>query len=384
MNHDGVFVTASGFLAGRPGGAQICTKEYITTLRAAGINLHLCPYELDGRVSTRIFKKLWPSSYFRPTEQGLIERVRMAIEINNAEFVFLNQVQLAVIAAPLRRMVASHCKIVALSHGLESTDLLHSLRFENDMPLGLPKYIFGKQLVGDTLLRESSYRLSLDLILCISPSDVELERWLGARKVDWLPRVVVPDPLIWNPSGNRMGFVGTLDHVPSLEGLILFLRSIPKATPPAIRVRVVGGPDRIGRLLTRNFPIIDYLGSLSDDDLRREASTWSCFINPVFCLPRGCSTKLATAIGWEIPIVTTSAGHRGYEWGRGALSVGDSPHEFSELALSMLDVETAQQARRQVTEIAHSSPTTASVSKKIASLLGIETAELKQTAPKAG
>ena len=124
MNHDGVFVTASGFLSDRLGGAQICTREYIATLRAAGINLHLCPYELDGRVSTRIFKKLWPSSYFRPTERGLIERVRAAVDLNNAEFVFLNQVQLAVIAAPLRRIVPSHCKIVALSHGLESTDLL--------------------------------------------------------------------------------------------------------------------------------------------------------------------------------------------------------------------------------------------------------------------
>jgi hypothetical protein len=370
MNHDGVFVTASGFLSERGGGAQICTREYIATLRAAGINLHLCPYELDGRVSTRIFKKLWPSSYFRPTEQGLIERVRVAVELNNAEFVFLNQVQLAVIAEPLRRIVPSYCKIVALSHGLESTDLLHSLRFKSDFPLVLPKYFMGKQLLGDTLLRESSYRLSLDSILCISPSDVELERWLGARKVDWLPRVVVPDPLIWNPSG-RMGFVGTLDHVPSIEGLTLFLRSIPEAPSAGIRVRVVGGPDRIGRLLTRHFPIVDYLGSLPDDYLRREASTWNCFINPIFCLPRGCSTKLATAISWEIPIITTSYGHRGFTWNHGALSVADDPRALSDLALKMMDVETAQQARRQVSEIAHSSPTTSTVGKKLASFLGI-------------
>ena len=37
MKHIGVFVTASGFLTDRPGGAQICTKEYITTLRAKGL-----------------------------------------------------------------------------------------------------------------------------------------------------------------------------------------------------------------------------------------------------------------------------------------------------------------------------------------------------------
>jgi hypothetical protein len=334
--------------------------------------LHLCPYGLDGRVSTRIFKKLWPSSYFRPTERGLIERVRVAVDLNNAEFVFLNQVQLAVIAAPLRRVVPSHCKIVALSHGLESTDLLHGLRFKNDLPLGLPKYFMGAQLLGDTLLRESSYRSSLNSILCISPSDVEFERWMGTRSVGWIPRVVTPNPLIWTPKGDRIGFVGTLHHVPTIEGLILFLRDVSGIAPAAIRVRVVGGPDRVGRLLMRDFPIVDYLGPLPDDDLRREATTWNCFINPIFCLPRGCTTKLATAISWEIPIVTTSCGHRGYIWRRGALSVADDPRVFSELALKMMDAEAAQCARSQVSEIAHSSPTTAAVGKMIASLLGIE------------
>jgi hypothetical protein len=382
MKNDGVFVTASGFLADRQGGAQICTKEYIATLRAAGINLHLCPYELDGRLSTRIFKKLWPSSYFRPTERGLIERIRAAVELNNAEFVFLNQVQLAVIAAPLRRVLPSHCKIVALSHGLESTDLLHGLRFKSDLPLGIPKYFMGAQLLGDTLLRESSYRSSLNSILCISPSDVEFERWLGARSVDWIPRVVTPNPLIWTPKGDRIGFVGTLHHVPTIAGLILFLRSVSGMAPAAIRVRVVGGPDLIGRQLMRHFPIVDYLGPLPDDDLWQEARTWNCFINPIFCLPRGCTTKLATAIGWEIPIVTTSYGHRGYTWTGGALSVAEDPRTFSDLTLKMMELEIAQQARRQVSEVAHSSPTMSTVGKKIASLLGVEKAEPK-AAPKA-
>src|ERR1035437_5533389 len=154
MSHDGVFVTFSGSLANRHGGAQICTKEYISTLRAAGINLDLCPYELDGRASTRLLKKLWPSSYFRTTEPGVIERIRAVVESNHAKFVFLNQVQLAVIASPLRNILPSNCKIVALSHGLESTDLLHIIRFKSDLPLGIQKNFMGAQLLGDTLLRE--------------------------------------------------------------------------------------------------------------------------------------------------------------------------------------------------------------------------------------
>jgi hypothetical protein len=258
---------------------------------------------------------------------------------------------------------------------------LHIARFDTDLPLALPKYFMRAQLLGDTILREYSYRSSLDFTFCISPSDVELERWLGGGKVDWLPRAIIPDPLIWNPSGDRLGFVGTLDHVPSVEGLILFLRNFQKIAPANIRVRVVGGPDRIGQLLTAHFPIVDYLGPLPNDALRREASTWSCFVNPIFCLPRGCSTKLATAIGWQIPIVTTTSGHRGYAWDRGVLPVADRPPEFSDLALSMLHVETAQKAHSQISEIARSSPSITDVGKKIASILGIEILELGKGAP---
>ena len=147
-----------------------------------------------------------------------------------------------------------------LSHGLESTDLLHALRFKSDLPLARPQYLMGELLLGDTLLRECYYRSSLDLILCLSPFDAELERWMGARNVEWFPRIITPAPLNWNPSGNRMGFVGTLDHPPNIEGLLLFLRSVSAMAPVGIRIRVVGGPDRIGRLLTSRFPIVDFLG----------------------------------------------------------------------------------------------------------------------------
>ena len=371
MEHSGVFVSSSGNLADRPGGAQQCTREYITTLRAAGVELHFCPYELDERLSTRALRKLWPSSYLRLAEQGLIGRVQALVGRNNPTFVFLNQVQLAPIAAPLRDILKSDCKIVVLSHGLESTDLLHALRFKSDLPLARPQYLMGELLLGDTLLRECSYRSSLDLILCLSPFDAELERWMGARNVEWFPRIITPAPLNWNPSGNRMGFVGTLDHPPNIEGLLLFLRSVSAMAPVGIRIRVVGGPDRIGRLLTSRFPIVDFLGSLSDDDLRREASTWNCFVHPIFCYPRGCSTKLATAIGWQIPVVTTTPGHRGYDWSRGTLSVADSPDEFSDLCLKMMDVHVAQQARAKVSDVAQSSPTIASMGRKLASLLGV-------------
>src|SRR5258708_18773154 len=95
IHPNGVFVSSSGSLADRPGGAQQCTKEYIATLRAAGIEIHFCPYELDKRLSTRVMRKLWPSSYFRLAGQGLVGRIQAMVKRSNAKFVFLNQAQLA-------------------------------------------------------------------------------------------------------------------------------------------------------------------------------------------------------------------------------------------------------------------------------------------------
>jgi Glycosyl transferases group 1 len=366
---NGVFVTASGFLNGRPGGAQHCTTEYIETLTAAGVDLHILSFELDRRVASRLLKKIWPSSYVRHNEPGLIERIRATVERTNAPFVFLNQVQLAPLAENLRKLLRPGCKIVVLSHGLESTDLLHTLRFSNDPPIALPKYVFGRQLLTDSLRRESAYRPHLDLILCLSAFDVELEHWLGAANAVWVPRTVRDRPLNWNPTGNRLGFVGTLDHAPNLEGLLLFLRSASELASSDFRVRIVGGPDRIGGPLMERFSFVDYLGPLSDEDLRQEASSWNCFVHPIFCYPRGCSTKLATAIGWQLPILTTTAGRRGYAWSDGELLIADSPEAFSRCAVEVMDRAAAQRARENVIQVARSMPSTEVVGQQLAKIL---------------
>jgi hypothetical protein len=44
---------------------------------------------------------------------------------------------------------------------------------------------------------------------------------------------------------------------------------------------------------SREYGFVNYLGELSDEKLRENASTWSLFLHPVF----GCSTKLEVAIG---------------------------------------------------------------------------------------
>jgi hypothetical protein len=95
---------------------------------------------------------------------------------------------------------------------------------------------------------------------------------------------------------------------------------------------------------------------LSDTELRAEAATWSAFLNPIFCQARGCSTKLATALGWEIPIVTTPVGARGYVQVDGALTSADGPMEFAERLLDIHARDEWRDVRNQTIRVARSTP----------------------------
>jgi hypothetical protein len=85
--------------------------------------------------------------------------------------------------------------------------------------------------------------------------------------------------------------------------------------------------------LARRHGFVDYLGPLNDDALRAEAATWCCFVNPIFVYSKGCSTKLAVALGWGLPIATTRYGARGYLWDEGAIPLADDPTELADLVL---------------------------------------------------
>src|SRR5207248_1604401 len=126
------------------------------------------------------------------------------------------------------------------------------------------------------------HRHHLDHVLALSPFEAEIERWLGARKVNWLPRVIPDDPVKWRPRGTYVGYVGTLDHEPNAEGLELYLRALERIRPASMRVRIVGSPMKAAEAFTKRYPFIDYLGPLADDQLRTEVAEWNSFVHPLF------------------------------------------------------------------------------------------------------
>jgi hypothetical protein len=360
-----LFVTHPAALSARPGGLQICTREYVETLRAAGLDVSFEIIEHDARLSTRVWQRLIRSPYPRQWRPTAIDQIAASARRAHARFLCLNLVNLAPLAAVLRPKLPRDTQIVLLSHGLESIDFLHTI------PPASRSRLLERQL-GRRLVEEREQRLEIDHVFCLAPFEAEIERWLGARAVTALPRTI-PDrePLAWTPDPTRLGFVGTLDHPPTGDGLEQFLAAFERVAPADLRVRIVGGPEYAGRALAGRFRSAEYLGPLPDAELEREAASWSAFVHPLFCLARGCSTKLAVVLAWQLPIVTTPAGARGYSWRDGVLPMADSPETFARLAAELAVPAAAIGVRQQVARIVRSSPTTAEVGRMVGDALGL-------------
>ena len=358
-----LFVTARGNLTAGGGGVQIYTRESMEVLRAAGFALTVIPHGIDRRPWTRLRRKFFPRPYANLLPPGLAGEIAAAREATGSRFVFLT-VDLAPLAGALReRFSAADAQIVLLSLGLESVDYLHAVRAHG------PATSAAALKLGRQLFAETDQRRHIDQVVCLAPFEAEIERWLGARRVHWLPRTVPDQTLDWRPDPARLGGVCTVNHPPNEEGLRLFLPEFARLAPPGVRFRLVGGPEAEGRALAARYPVMDYLGPLDDEALAAEAATWSAFVHPLFCYARGCSTKLAVALGWRLPVVTTPAGARGYTWREGGVACADTPAELAVLALRMLDPAQARAARAQVCLAAESAPSVSEVAAGLREML---------------
>ena len=361
-----VFVSSATALKETKGGVQQYTRELLLLLEAAGFALRKLPYNVDRRPTTRLRRRFLPRPYLNRIPAELTGQIASMAEEIKAPIIFLNQGDLSPVAERLHMVSGPRSpRIVLLSHGLESVDYLHATADDDRVGESLKAVTLGRQL-----LAEKRHRSYIDIVLCMSVFEAEIERWLGAKRVEWLPRLISPsEPLEWNPSGDRIGCVGTWDHPPTLAGMAQFLRAFQPLSGRRARFRLVGGPPASGRFIADQFSCVDYLGPLPDTELRAEAASWSCFVNPIFTFSRGASTKLAVALGWSLPVVTTAAGARGYEWNDGKLSMSDDSETLAQLAFSLLMPAAAKEAARQVRRVADSSPSLNDLAARLAKIL---------------
>jgi hypothetical protein len=272
-------------------------------------------------------RKLAPSRYPKLIPEEFWKRVQQVASEVRPEFVFCNFGNFIPVATRLRQMMPKGVKLVLLSHGLASVDDLHRDRVAATSSFGkVHLKRLGPGLLGSALLTERKGLPIFDHVFCLAEFEVPINRWLGAHSVSWWPRTRPADqPVDWQPTGEFVGLLGTLDHPPNLEGIHLFCRALADRAGNGPKVRIVTRSSKVGEELAQAYAFVDHLGSLEDHAvLRSEVSRWNAFVHPIFCHAMGCSTKVAIGLGWGLPVLTSAAGVRGYRAGENVLRVAQS------------------------------------------------------------
>lgn len=330
MMHKAIFITNKNLVHSKvTGGVQLCSQEFIEILESVD-NISLQQYHVS--YTTNIWQRVLIKAGFENYSMYNVEKDKSSliayIQNNQVDIVFINMASLLRYAKPIKEVFGEKVKVILMSHGNHSGDFLHLIS-KPIKPTNKFKSFLNKIRLGLLISTESLYRVKyLDAVIALSETEMQIENWFGAKSSLFLPRRLKSAFLSYQPKAGRVGFVGRLDHPPNLQGIQILLDAFSALENNSIEIRLVGAPESFGKQLAEKYPVINYLGELPDADLETEVATWALFLNPVWWYSTGASTKLAKAIGWGIPIVTTTAGMRGYKWNKGDLLVADTAQEM--------------------------------------------------------
>lgn len=301
-----------------PGGVQICSQEFLKILKATASELHYFEVGYNKSLIFRLLYKLNLDNYISYDVNKYTKTLIATISEKQITHVFINKSELIRFSRIIKDKF-QHVKVIIMSHGNESGDFLGDLTGIKPRFKGLKKYT-GLLKLGLALFTESFYRKRyVDLVCTMSEEESAVEKWLGLNYPFYIPRLIDKTVQIKRaPIKNVFGYVGTLNHTPNIIALHQLFEKLAELKL-SLEVRIVGQPTEIGENLQLKYDFVNYLGPLSDEDLLKEVANWSFFINPIFNYSRGASMKLAKAIEWEIPTVTTFAGKRGYVINKGSL-----------------------------------------------------------------
>lgn len=337
------------------GGVQLCSREFLSIVERASSVTTQVPVHRDLRLTSRLRRKLGATYSLYDVRQ--LRELIACIDSRAVSHLFINRAEL-IRFAPIAKQVLPGIRVVLMSHGSQSGDDLYELSGRGGLRRRGFKHGFGAWKLGRDIVFESiSRRNYVDLTCVMSQQESVLEQWLGSRKVIVLPRIVVTQPVRWQPAARRFGFVGTLDHSPTRIALEQVFEELSRIGQNWT-CRVTGSPAIIGTSLARRFPMVQYLGALTDSELRQESATWRFMIHPVFWLARGASMKFGTALNWQIPVLTTEFGARGYEWHIGNIQFAESdPVAFAQRIVHLLsDDDALLQMQSNVVQASQSSP----------------------------
>jgi hypothetical protein len=307
-----LFISDKLFLEKRSkfsGGVKLCTLEYLELSKLL-FNCEIIEIENKLSLFSRLKIKFKIDTYNFYDKSNLSE-IETQIINNNIKWVLLNMSNLIGIGGKLKNKFP-HLKIILLSHGNESGDYLHEVtRFKSN---SLFQFIKSYKL-GRLLQIEAEARLkTIDFVFTVSPVEAEIEKWLNAKKVFYIPRTIKLNFLKIKPELKKIGFIGDLSHFPNIDAINKLSKEMLKQKMFDYQLCIIGKPEKIGEELAAKYSFIKYLGYLNDDDVIIEISTWAAFLNILFYYSRGVSTKLGFALSNGLPVINTIIATRGYEY----------------------------------------------------------------------
>ena len=366
FNTSAIIVAHQNVLQSTGGGVQVCNREYMASLKAAGFQLWPVSYDFSSRMISRFVNLILPKVANVPTPSGLLQKVQNAVGKTNAKFVFFSMNVFPILSMKLRQAFPD-VRQVLLSQGAESIDFCIEQQIRRRARTENRYRAVAERMLGRELLDEVEQRRWIDAVLTLSPFDAEVEKWLGTRRVLWVPRTIMEPRLEPRPVDERVGCVATLDHPPNLGGLLQLFDALEGKVSASFRFRLVGLPMREGVALAARYAFVEYLGSLSDQQLRSEAATWCCFVHPLFVYAKGCSMKLAVGLGWGLPVATTKFGARGYLWDEKLLPLASAPTGLVQLVLERCTASRFEKYQQETKHILAITPELAIIGAKIRS-----------------
>lgn len=328
-----VFLSDKKFLEAEiQGGVQLCTKEFLQYLELSGLHVRLFPVSSTRNIWVRIKVKLGLEVFSLYDFKDIAIELSKVIIRDNVNLVLINQISLSPIIPHLKRLLTPSVKFICLSHGNESGDYLHDITYYSH-PSILRQWRMGSLIANESRF----FKNYLNGLIVISEHEATINSWLGAKQIFYLPRLLQNEFINHQPVSGVIGFVGTLNHLPNQQGIRLLSDELVKQSFSGT-LRLVGLPEAIGLELETKYPFIKYCGALNDRALVEEVSGWCVFLNPVFWLSRGSSTKLRQALNWGLPSLSTPAGSRGYDLiDKSSISESNDPSTFTSKLIASLE-----------------------------------------------
>ncbi|MDQ7947320.1 MAG: glycosyltransferase [Pedobacter sp.] len=348
-----------------PGGVQICSQQFLDIVSCLTNEVHLFEVAHSRAFTFRLLHRLNLDAYQSYQPENYRSDLLDFIREKEITHVFINKSELLKFSKLIKMSGLSAVpKVIIMSHGNESGDLLGDLtgKIQKFSPF---KKMLGILRLGMAMYLESWYRKRyVDLVCSMSDEESALEKWLGINYPFFIPRLIDHGSSAERLAmPNIYGYVGTLNHMPNLAALYQLCDKLAD-NEVKIQLNVVGGPAPIGKELAAKYSFINYLGALTDEQLSAEVKRWSYFINPIFNYSRGASMKLGKAIEWEIPVITTKAGRRGYSFNEGSLiETEDNAVAMAEQINRLREILPADYEKLQlaIKKVKQSSPTAAAI-----------------------